>query len=353
MTKHRYAHEIDPNGGSAAARLARMVEPGMRVLELGTGPGTVTRILHSKGCKVTGVEMDAETLAMCAAFCERTLQANLEEPDWHASLAGEKFDVVMCADVLEHLRDPRPLLTLLPQFLNDTGCVMMSLPNATHLSVVASLMAGRFPYQSKGLLDTTHLRFFGRDDIDAMLRECGLVWQKWETVQVDPAQAELSHFWNQLEAADQDYLRAKCADGLVYQHVVKSYPSHAAGQLVKYQKDLEDAGEFSKSQAAEIHALNMAIEQLKANLSEALQALAEKAPLAEAALVLAKEKVTLVEEKAALDAQMSSVQAVLQNTQATLAWTEDQLKNHQASLSEVLHSASWKMTKPFRALSRK
>ncbi|NBQ54994.1 MAG: methyltransferase domain-containing protein, partial [Proteobacteria bacterium] len=43
-----------------AARLGRMVEPGQRVLELGTGPGTVTRILHSKGCKVTGVEMDPE-----------------------------------------------------------------------------------------------------------------------------------------------------------------------------------------------------------------------------------------------------------------------------------------------------
>ena len=346
MNKHRYAHEIDPNGGSAAARLARMVAPGARVLELGTGPGTVTRILHSKGCKVTGVEMDPETLAMCAPFCQRTLQANLEDPAWHASLAGEKFDVVMCADVLEHLRDPRPLLTLLPQFLNDTGCVLMSLPNATHLTVVASLMTGRFPYQTKGLLDTTHLRFFGRDDIDALLRECGLLWQQWETVQVDPAQAELSHFWNQLEASEQEFLRAKCADGLVYQHVVKSYPSHAAGQVLKFQKDLEDAAEFSKSQAAEILALKTDIEQLHSKHIEAVQALAEKAPLAEAAVVLAQ-------EKAALDAHMASLQAVLQNTQATLAWTEDQLKNHQASLSEVLNSASWKMTKPFRALGGK
>jgi 2-polyprenyl-3-methyl-5-hydroxy-6-metoxy-1,4-benzoquinol methylase len=346
MNKHRYAHEIDPNGGSAAARLARMVAPGLRVLELGTGPGTVTRILHSKACKVTGVEMDPETLAMCAPFCERTLQANLEDPSWHASLAGEKFDVVMCADVLEHLRDPRPLLTLLPQFLNDTGCVLMSLPNATHLTVVASLLTGRFPYQTKGLLDTTHLRFFGRDDIDALLRECGLLWQQWETVQVDPAQAELSHFWNQLEASEQEFLRAKCADGLVYQHVVKSYPSHAAGQVLKLQKDLEDALVFSKSQAAEMDGLKTAIEQLNLKHIEAVQALAEKAPLAEAALVLAK-------EKADLDAQMASLQAVLQNTQATLAWTEDQLKNHQASLSEVLHSASWKITKPFRALGGK
>ncbi len=323
MIKHRYAHEIDPNGGSAAARLARMVDPGLRVLELGTGPGTVTRILHSKGCKVTGVEMDPETLAMCAPFCQRTLQANLEDPAWHASLAGEKFDVVMCADVLEHLRDPRPLLTLLPQFLNDTGCVLMSLPNATHLSVVASLMAGRFPYQSKGLLDNTHLRFFGREDIDALLRECGLVWQRWETVLVEPAQAELSHYWNQLEVADQEFLRAKCADGMVYQHVVRSYPSHAAGQLLKLEKDLEDQQSGYAQMLLEMESLR------KDHAQEAL---------------------VWDQEKKALQQQLAQLQAQLQNSQATLGWTEEQLQNHRASLDEVLNSLSWKITKPFRAL---
>ena len=323
MIKHRYAHEIDHNGGSAATRLARMVSPGQRVLELGTGPGTVTRILHSKGCKVTGVEMDPETLAMCAPFYERTLQANLEDPAWHASLAGEKFDVVMCADVLEHLRDPRPLLTLLPQFLNDSGCVLMSLPNASHLSVVASLMAGRFPYQSKGLLDTMHLRFFGRDDIDALLRECGLLWQQWQTVQVDPAQAELSHFWNQLEASEQEYLRTKCADGLVYQHVVKAYPAHAAGQVIKFQKDIED---------------------LNAQLAAALQATED---------LRAAHQVALQNSMQETKVHVAQLQAELQNTQNTLAWTEEQLQNHRKSLDEVLHSASWKLTKPFRALGGK
>ena len=323
MIKHRYAHEIDPNGGSAAARLARLVAPGQRVLELGTGPGTVTRILHSKGCKVTGVEMDPETLAMCAPFCERSLQANLEDPHWHASLAGEKFDVVMCADVLEHLRDPRPLLSLLQQFLNDTGCVLMSLPNSTHLSVVASLMVGRFPYQSKGLLDNTHLRFFGRDDIDSLLRECGLVWQRWETVQLEPAQAELSHYWNQLEAADQEFLRAKCADGLVYQHVVRSYPSHAAGQLLKLEKDLEDQKSGYAKMILEMESLR------KDHAQEAL---------------------VWDQEKKALQQQLVQLQAQLENSQATLGWTEEQLQNHRASLDEVLNSMSWKITKPFRAL---
>jgi 2-polyprenyl-3-methyl-5-hydroxy-6-metoxy-1,4-benzoquinol methylase len=344
MIKHRYAHEIDPNGGSAAARLARLVAPGQRVLELGTGPGTVTRILHSKGCKVTGVEMDPETLAMCAPFCERSLQANLEDPHWHTSLAGEKFDVVMCADVLEHLRDPRPLLSLLQQFLNDTGCVLMSLPNATHLSVVASLMVGRFPYQSKGLLDNTHLRFFGRDDIDALLRECGLVWQRWETVQLEPAQAELSHYWNQLEAADQEFLRAKCADGLVYQHVVRSYPSHAAGQLLKLEKDLED----QKS------SLLLEMESLRQDHAQATQAWRdEKNALNQQIAQLQAQLQSTQHELHGAQGELQSAHGVLENTQATLNWTQEQLQNHRHSLDEVLQSASWKVTKPLRALGIK
>lgn len=237
MIKHRYAHEIDPNGGSAAAVLARMVEPGQRVLELGTGPGTVTRILHAKGCKVTGVEMDPETLATCAPFCERTVQANLEDPQWAAPLAGESFDAIICADVLEHLRDPRPLLNQLHGFLKPGGSVLMSLPNASHLTVVASLLGGRFPYQKNGLLDHTHLKFYGREDLDALLRECGLLWQHWHTVQVDPAQAELKAYWHLLDQETQAFLKAKCADGEVYQHVVRAQPATEAAHLQRLEHD--------------------------------------------------------------------------------------------------------------------
>ena len=331
MIKHRYAHEIDPNGGSAAARLGRMVEAGQRVLELGTGPGTVTRILHSKGCKVTGVEMDPESMAMCAPFCERTLQANLEDPQWHQSLAGEKFDVVLCADVLEHLRDPQPLLSLLPQFLNETGCVLISLPNASHLSVVASLMAGRFPYQTKGLLDKTHLRFFGREDIETLLTDCGLVWQRWETVQLDPSEAELSHFWHNLESFDQDFLRVKCEDGLVYQHVLRAYPKHSAGLQIHVDKYSEDEAHLIQEKTHAQLALITSLEQLK-----------------QAHAILSE----WTEEKAQLNQRIEELSVSLDHAQATLAWTEDQLQNHQNSLHEVLNSASWKLTKPLRVLKR-
>ena len=329
--KHRYAHEIDPNGGSAAAVLARMVEPGQRVLELGTGPGTVTRILHSKGCKVTGVEMDPETLATCEPFCERTLQANLEDPQWSAPLAGETYDVIICADVLEHLRDPRPLLAQLHGFLKPGGSVLMSLPNASHLTVVASLLGGRFPYQKNGLLDNTHLKFYGREDIDALLRECGLLWQSWHTVQVDPAQAELKAYWNQLDQVTQDFLKTKCVDGEVYQHVVCAQP-------------VTDQAHFQKLET-ERNAM------IKAHEAQVLELKAAAA---------AQQSTWLIEKQSILaqnEAQMNGLLAREQNIQATLDWTEAQLQNHKQSLQELhaqidalKQSTSWRITAPLRKL---
>ena len=334
MIKHRYAHEIDPNGGSAAAVLARMVEPGQRVLELGTGPGTVTRILHAKGCKVTGVEMDPETLATCAPCCERTVQANLEDPQWAAPLAGESFDAIICADVLEHLRDPRPLLNQLHGFLKPGGSVLMSLPNASHLTVVASLLGGRFPYQKNGLLDHTHLKFYGREDLDALLRECGLLWQHWHTVQVDPAQAELKAYWHLLDQETQAFLKAKCADGEVYQHVVLAQPATEAAHLQKLEID----------RAAMVNAHEAQVLELNA------QSAAQKA-----AWLLEKE-VTAVQNVSLINGLMAQEK----NTQATLAWTESQLQNHKQSIQELhaeiaalKQSTSWRITAPLRKLLRK
>ena len=352
MIKHRYAHEIDPNGGSAAAVLASMVEPGQRVLELGTGPGTVTRILHDKGCKVTGVEMDPDTLATCAPFCERTLQANLEDPLWWQPLDGERFEVIICADVLEHLRDPRPLLEKLPVFLMEGGCVLMSLPNASHLTIVASLLGGRFPYQKNGLLDNTHLKFYGREDLDALLRECGFLWQHWHTVQVDPSQAELKQYWNDLEKSDREFLKARCADGMVYQHVVRAFPTSASGHLNKLQKDLM---ELEESHRAEVSRMNEQYETIRNSL------LAEKD-----ALVHANEESlkALTEgfrvEKETFKAQLNSLLEIEKNTHLTLNWTADQLSNHKQSVQELLAeiqalktSTSWRITEPLRALLRK
>jgi hypothetical protein len=44
--------------------------------------------------------------------------------------------------------------------LTPNGCLVVCLPNVNHGALRLSLLEGRFEYQSEGLLDRTHLRFF-------------------------------------------------------------------------------------------------------------------------------------------------------------------------------------------------
>ena len=322
ILEHRYAHQIDPNGGSAAARLARMIEPGLRVLELGTGPGTVTRILHGKGCRVTGVELDAEAIELCRPFCERIIQGDLTSNAWFAALQGERFNAIVIADVLEHLPRPQELLEQLPALLTPEGFVVISLPNASHLSVLGCLLGGVFPYQTKGLLDHTHLRFFGRKDFEGLLNASGFMWQRWESVELDPAQSELQPYWQNLSDADRAYLQERTVDGLVYQHVTRAYPSSEAGHLAKLKADLAD-GQAALRDMERSHA-----EQLAEQQAQHQRLLQDR-----------QDCIAGLEEKtAALEAQIRQLQQAV--------------ASHQAQMAALLNSRSWRITRPLRRLSQ-
>jgi SAM-dependent methyltransferase len=84
------------------------------------------------------------------------------------------FDAIVYGDVLEHLSDPRAVLQALDQTLTPGGTVIVSVPNVAHLWVRLSLLAGRFDYADRGILDRTHLRFFTRRTLLELLRDAGL-----------------------------------------------------------------------------------------------------------------------------------------------------------------------------------
>ena len=156
----------------------------------------------------------------------------------------------------------------------------------------------------------------------------------------------LSHFWNNLEPFDQDFLRIKCEDGLVYQHVLRAYPTHVKGKSIELQKDTEDEARIFQERAQALHALITSLEELKQ-----AHALAEK-KWSEEKAQLNQNIEQLNQNIEQLNQNIEQLAVALNHSQATLAWTEDQLKNHKDSLQEVLSSASWKLTKPLRALKR-
>jgi SAM-dependent methyltransferase len=91
-----------------------------------------------------------------------------------ATVGARRFDVIIFADVLEHLAWPIGVLREYLKLLKDDGSVIVSLPNVGLWSVRFSLMFGRFRYEDSGVLDRTHLRFFTRRSATEMLDAAGL-----------------------------------------------------------------------------------------------------------------------------------------------------------------------------------
>ena len=87
----------------------------------------------------------------------------------------EKFDYIIFGDVLEHLRNPEEVLRMCHTVLTEDGCIMASIPNIMHISVLEELIHGRFIYTDQGLLDRTHIHFFTYYEIMDMFQRAGYV----------------------------------------------------------------------------------------------------------------------------------------------------------------------------------
>lgn len=152
--------------------LALIPESARHVLEIGCGAGRLGASLQARQpARVTGIELDPRAAEIARSRLDDVLCRNVEDPD--LDFADGTFDGVICADVLEHLREPGKLLSRIRRWLTPDGTLVASLPNVQHHSVVTSLLAGNFTYETAGLLDATHLRFFTRREIEKLFSRAG------------------------------------------------------------------------------------------------------------------------------------------------------------------------------------
>lgn len=187
-----YDVPVDPNApNSVHAMTLRFVGSAKRVLEIGCASGHVTRALVAQGNTVVGVEIDAEAAKTAAEHAERVVVGDLEDMDLDVELAGDRFDVVVLGDVLEHLRDPLAVLRSARRLLAPKGFIVTSLPNVAHVDVRLMLLSGRWDYRDLGLMDRTHLRFFTRASARKLLADAGLSVVAVDRVVVPPFATEL------------------------------------------------------------------------------------------------------------------------------------------------------------------
>jgi len=173
-----YAGLVAAHGLSASHRIVlEEVPDGARVLDVGCATGYLAAELARRGCVVDGIEFDPDAARQARAHCREVVAGDLEAPATHAEvermLAGARPDVVVCADVLEHLRDPWTVLAWLRALLAPGGRAIISVPNIAHWTARRALLTGRFDYADFGLFDRTHLRFFTRESARELATRAG------------------------------------------------------------------------------------------------------------------------------------------------------------------------------------
>lgn len=181
-----YAALVSEHGLSESHKLVLAEVPdGTRVLDVGCATGYLAAELTRRGCVVDGVEFDPQAAeqARGPGRCREVVVGDLESPltcEAVAAMTGRGAsgpDVIVCADVLEHLRDPWSVLAWLRTLLAPGGRAVISVPNIAHWTARRALLRGRFDYTDFGLFDRTHLRFFTRASAAELAHRAGFAVQ--------------------------------------------------------------------------------------------------------------------------------------------------------------------------------
>ncbi len=146
-----------------------------RVLDVGCGGGINGQRARARGATVVGLEGNAAARTLAAERLNETIDVDLEDAAGTSRKLGERrFDLLLFADVLEHVRKPEELLNALLNHLDDEGHVLISLPNIAAWPVRLGLLQGKFDYQASGILDRDHVRFFTRQSAIELIEAAGL-----------------------------------------------------------------------------------------------------------------------------------------------------------------------------------
>jgi 2-polyprenyl-3-methyl-5-hydroxy-6-metoxy-1,4-benzoquinol methylase len=132
------------------------------LLDVGCGSGAFGRLLRARrpNMELWAVESDPASARAAENGFDHVIVGAF--PD--VALPDGRFDVVLCADVLEHMAEPEVALRAAVQALGKDGIVVASIPNVRHWRAVLwpLLRHGTWTYTERGVLDRTHLRFFTR-----------------------------------------------------------------------------------------------------------------------------------------------------------------------------------------------
>ena len=160
---------------AAAANILKFAPSDARVIDIGTGDGEFLRVMDESGfTRVSGHEIPGADLSGVKGIAE-----NIYEDFDYSSIPGESFDVVTMLDVVEHVRDPKFLLSQCHRILKPGGHVYFHTPVVTRTDRAMHRLAKLPPTRrvsqlwQRGRTSVFHLQNYTRVALSKLIKDTG------------------------------------------------------------------------------------------------------------------------------------------------------------------------------------
>jgi 2-polyprenyl-3-methyl-5-hydroxy-6-metoxy-1,4-benzoquinol methylase len=109
--------------------LHQSLPPNGRILDVGCGNGVISRHLGRLGFNVLGIDISDKTIEKAKAIDPMPNVQFQQKSAEELVASGERYDAVICSEVLEHLSNPGNLLAVLRDVLTENGKLIVTVPN--------------------------------------------------------------------------------------------------------------------------------------------------------------------------------------------------------------------------------
>ncbi|MEW6618928.1 MAG: class I SAM-dependent methyltransferase [bacterium] len=146
-------------------RIRKLIPPSNQkekiCLDVGCGSGLFSEQIIKKGYDVIGTDYDERAIKLAKERGINTIQVDVEREK--IPFENQTFDLIVCCEVIEHIKNPHNMLKEIHRVLKDDGFFVITTPNIAWWYLRLKMLFGIW-----GVIEPDHIRFF----TPRSLKEC-------------------------------------------------------------------------------------------------------------------------------------------------------------------------------------
>ncbi len=171
----QYYNEVRTNYGMNSLRRKKILEltgplTGQRILDIGCASGYLSKELKQADNFVAGIDISSRHVQELMNDLDCFECLNIENDQWPQSFIDHKFDLVIMAEVIEHMFDPLGFMIKVKHILKDDGIMIITTPNFLLWNNRIRMLLGQYGEKEK-LFDRSHINLMSYNGLEKVLKD--------------------------------------------------------------------------------------------------------------------------------------------------------------------------------------